>query len=125
MFEEDDARERLNAELAAVERQWHADQERHMVRDADGNLVPRKPVSVKHCIILMVGSVLAMAIFSATPLPSLFVYIGLIPFGLGTFRLMIGATKAEAFERCKTEYDSRRASVYRRLQALDAAERGF
>lgn len=123
--EEDDARERLNAELAAVERQWHADQEHHMVRDAEGHLVPRKPVSVKNCIIMMVGSVLAMAILSATPLPSLLVYIGLIPFGVGTFRLMIGATKAEAFERCRTEYESRRASIHRRIQKLDEAEQGF
>lgn len=125
MLEEDDARERLNAELAAVERQWRADQERFMARDADGHLVPRKPVSVRNCILLMVGSVLVMAILSATPLPSLLVYVGLIPFGIGTFRLMIGASKAEAFERCRTEYDTRRASIHKRIQALDAAERGF
>lgn len=110
-------KDRLLAELAAVEQQWLADQNHFMARDAEGNLLPKKPVSVSLCIKMMVGSVVAMAILSATSLPSFFTLIGLIPFGWGTFQLMIGSSKAEAFERCRTEYETRRGSILRKLDA--------
>src|SRR5688572_12875738 len=108
-------RARLEAELAAVEQQWDADQERHMVKGPDGRFVERPPTNVARCIFLMVGSVIAMAFISATPLPPYISLLGLVPFAIGTFRLMIGATKSEAFERCRTEYETRRAALLRKL----------
>jgi hypothetical protein len=105
----------LEAELAAVERQWRSDQERYLVRGPDGELVERAPVNVGRCIVLMVGSVIGMALISALPLPVYLPLLGLIPFGVGTFRLMIGSSKAEAFERCRTEYLTRRDSLMRKL----------
>jgi hypothetical protein len=111
-------RARLEAELAAVERQWDADQERNLVKDADGRLVARPPTNVARCIALMVGSVIGMAFISATPLPPYVSLLGLVPFTIGTFRLMIGSSKAEAFERCRTEYETRRTALLRKLHEL-------
>ncbi len=111
-------RVRLEAELAAVERQWESDQERFMVRAPNGRLVERPPTNVKNCIILMVGSVVGMALVSASPLPPWVSLIGLVPFAIGTFRLMIGSSKAESFERCRTEYETRRGALLRKLHEL-------
>ena len=112
-------RERLDAELIAVERQWRSDREHHLVRGADGELVERPPTNVPRCIALMVGSVIAMAVLAATPLPPWVMFIGLVPFALGTYRLMIGSAKAEAFERCRTEYQTRKESLLRKLDELN------
>ena len=111
-------RVRLEAELASVERQWESDCERFMVRTPDGRLVERPPTNVKNCIVLMVGSVVGMALLSATPLPPWVTLLGLVPFGVGTFRLMIGSSKAESFERCRTEYETRRGALLRKLHEL-------
>lgn len=111
-------RARLEAELAQVERQWETDRECHLVRGPDGQLVERSPTNVAQCIALMVGSVVGMALLSATPLPPYVTLLGLLPFGFGTFRLMIGSSKAEALERCRTEYETRRASLLRKLHEL-------
>lgn len=111
-------RARLEAELAAVERQWDADQALHMVKGPNGELVPRPPTNVARCILLMVGSVIGMAFLAATPLPPWVMFIGLVPFAVGTFRLMIGSSKSEAFERCRTEYETRRTALLRKLHEL-------
>jgi hypothetical protein len=111
-------RARLEAELAAVERQWETDQDRFMIRGADGQRQERAPTSVPRCIALMVGSVIGMALLSATPLPPYVALVGLVPFALGTFRLMISSAKAESFERCRTEYETRRTALLRKLHEL-------
>jgi hypothetical protein len=111
-------RVRLEAELAAVERKWINDQERYLARAPDGSLVEPAPANMTRCIALMVGSVVGMALLSATPLPPYAGLVGLVPFAYGTFRLMIGSSKAESFERCRTEHETRRAALLRRLHEL-------
>jgi hypothetical protein len=111
-------RVRLEAELAAVERQWETDQSRFLIRGPDGQWQERPPTSVPRCIALMVGSVIGMALLSATALPPYVTLVGLVPFAIGTFRLMISSSKAESFERCRTEYETRRAALLRKLHEL-------
>jgi hypothetical protein len=113
-------RVRLEAELAAVERQWDIDQERYLVKSPDGQFIERAPTNVARCVALMVGSVIGMALLAATPLPPYVTLVGLVPFGIGTFRLMIGSSKAEALERCRTEYETRRGALLRKLHELSA-----
>jgi hypothetical protein len=108
-------KDQVTAELAALEREWDADQARYLIRGADGEFQPPAPINIARCIMLMVGSVVGMALLAATSLPSFVALVGLIPFGIGTFRLMVGSSKAEALERCRTAYESRRAALLRKL----------
>ena len=96
-----------------------------LVRGPDGELRPRPTRSVTSCIGLMVGSVLVMAFLSASSLPVLVTYVGMIPFGLGTYWLMISCSKAESFERCKTAYETHRGSLLRKLDEIKRRESEF
>jgi hypothetical protein len=109
----------IQADLASLESEWKADQSRYLVQRPDGAFDLPKPTNIPRCILMMVTSVIAMAVLAATPLPPYVALIGLIPFGIGTFRLMVSSSKAEAFERCKTAYESRRAALMRKLAARD------
>ena len=111
------AKDQIDAELAALEQEWQSDQARYLVRGSDGEFCQPKPINVAACILLMVGSVVGTALLAAAPLPSFVALVGLIPFGIGTFRLMVGSSKAEALERCRTAYESRRAALLRKQGA--------
>jgi hypothetical protein len=108
-------KDQVEIELAALEKEWETDQARYLVRGADGEFSELQSINIPACILLMVGSVVGMALLAASPLPSFVALLGLIPFGLGTFRLMVSSSKAEAFERCKTAYESRRSALLRKL----------
>src|SRR5687767_15057846 len=108
-------KDQIEAELAALEREWDSDQARYLMRGPDGSFEAPRPTNIPQCILLMVGSVVGTALLAATPLPSFVALIGLIPFGMGTFRLMVSSSKSEALERCRTAYESRRAALLRRL----------
>ena len=111
-------RERLEAEVLEVEKEWRAAQSRFLVTNKNGMLEEPKMTSVTSCIGWMVLSVLGMAFLSATSLPVWITLLGLIPFSYGTFRLMIGSAKVEGYERSRTAYESRKGSILRKLDAL-------
>src|SRR5262245_50593249 len=95
---------RLEAELAALHREWHRDQERYLGRGTDGQLMEPGGKGVARDILLMTGGIIATAVLAASPLPAFLAYLGLIPFGAGTYLLMTGSAKSEAYQRAKTAY---------------------
>ena len=104
----------IDARLAALEVEWQQERARYLTRDKDGQMQePGNSVNIPRTIVLMVGSVVVMALVSASPLPSYVSLLGLIPFGIGTFQLMVGSSKAEAYERGQTAYESRKAALER------------
>jgi hypothetical protein len=113
------AKSQLEAELAALENQWLADQARFLKRGPDGGFEPARPINVGRCILLMVFSVIVMALLAATSLPPFVSLLGLVPFAMGTFGLMVGSSKAEALERCRTAYETQRASILRKMEAVE------
>ena len=110
---------RLEAELAALDQEWREQQKRFLVRGKNGNLEEPKPVNVVAAITMMIGSVLVMAFLSATPLPIYVTYVGLIPFGLGTYQLLAGSSRAEQRDRFRTAYESKRAALVRKLRQCE------
>ena len=110
---------RLEAELSTLESEWREEEKRFLVRGKDGKLEEPKPVNVVAAIGMMIGSVIVMAFLSATPLPIYITYLGLIPFGLGTYQLLAGSSKAEQRERFRTAYESKRAALMRKLSECE------
>jgi hypothetical protein len=112
----------IDARLAALEAEWQQERARYLTRDKDGQL--REATggpNIPRVIALIVGSVVVMALLAASPLPSFLGFLGLIPFAFGTFQLMVGSSKAEAYERGQTAYESRKAALERERAAVGGA----
>lgn len=107
---------KLEADLAALDREWQREREHYMVRGKDGKL--HEPAAGAHlapAILLMVGGTVIMAFVAASPLPTIAAYAGLPPFAWGTYRLLTGSVKSEGYERCLTAYESRRNQLCIRI----------
>lgn len=108
----------LEAELAALHREWHSEQERYLIRGKDGQLrEPEHGGKIAQPIAWMVGSVVLIAFAAALPVPPYVAWLGLVPFTIGTFRLLGRAMKSEAYERAHTAYESRRRQLLARIAA--------
>jgi hypothetical protein len=113
---------RLEAELAALHREWHQQQEQFLVRGPDG--APTEPGSktIVRDILLSTGGIILTAALAASPLPVWVAYLGLLPFAFGTYLLMTRSAKSEVYERAKTAYESRRQRLLAQLAALAGPE---
>jgi hypothetical protein len=111
----------IEAELAALHREWHATQKQFLVRGPDGQLAEPASRGIARDILLMTGGIIATAFLSASPLPPWVAYLGLVPFAFGTYFLMTGSSRSEAYERAKTAYESRRHRLLTQLAAAAAS----
>ncbi len=106
----------LEEELARLDREWGVKRATFLVRGKDGKLGEPTGANLVPRVILMVGSVVAMAFFSATSLSPFFAFACLIPFSVATFQLISGAAKSDAFDRSQSEHEGLRSAVIRKLE---------
>lgn len=107
---------KLKEDLDTLERDWERQREGFLELGKDGKLAEPTGASLVPRVVIMVGSVILMAFFSATSLSSIFVYALLIPFSIATFQLLSGAGKSDAYDRAYAVYESHRTSLIRKLE---------
>lgn len=111
----------LEQQLAQLERDWERQREGFLVMGKDGKLGEPTGANLVPRVIVMIGSVVFMALLSATSLPAFLAYVLLVPFSIATFQLLSGAGKSDAFERAQSVYESHRSAIYRKLEAAQRA----
>ena len=110
----------IEEELARLDREWEVKRETFFGRGKDGKLGEPTGADLVPRVIIMVGSVVLMAFFSATSLSPIFTYAMLIPFSLATFQLISGAGKSDAFDRAESEHEGLRSALIRKLEKVRA-----
>jgi hypothetical protein len=106
----------LEQELSALDEAWVVRRESLMDVGKDGKRSEPTGKSLIPRVLVMVGSVIVMAFLSASSLPTVFVYLFLVPFAVATFQLISGAGKSDSFDREQAIYESQRSSLIRRIE---------
>ncbi len=108
---------KLEEELARLDAEWAAKRKTFLIKDKAGKLSEPTGAHLVPRVIVMIGSVVLMAFFSATELHPAFVYALLLPFSVATFQLISGAGKSDKFDRECSIYESQRSAIIRKLEA--------
>lgn len=108
---------KLGEELARLDAEWTARRDAFLIAGKDGSRAEPTGVHLVPRVIVMIGSVVLMAFFSASSLHPVFVYALMVPFAIATFQLLSGAGKSDRFDRERSAYESHRAAIVRRIES--------
>ena len=106
---------KIQNKLERLDREWDMNLRNFMVHGKTGEHLPTSGGSAVGMIIAIVGGG-AFTIFSSNMgAPAFFPLFGLLFIGIGVFQGISGGSKAQAYEKGKQQYDSKRQQLVREL----------
>lgn len=108
---------RLQNELERIDREWHLEQERYLVRDEDGS------TSLPNAVGAVVGAVVAVIFLlfwiggvMQTGAPAFFPLFGILGLLVVVFGAISSFNKAGGYQDAERSYRERRAAILQRLR---------